>query len=83
MHGHLSLIKASAKTMDFEEFKYQVIQIILTECPGRSSVSVNNLIENNIESFCNNYFNGSSIEVTAKNILYSQFLNVRNNEPLH
>ncbi len=57
---------------DFEIFRFQVIQLILTECPGRGAAAINELIDRNIEDFCADYFKGMSIENTAKNILFAE-----------
>lgn len=83
MHGHLLLIKPILIKMEFDEFKFKVIELILAECPGRSTTSINVLIDRNIEVFCTDYFNETSIENTAKNILHAEIYKIDANRMIH
>lgn len=62
----------TSNKLNFECFKFQVIQLILIECPGRSTTTINDLIDRNIVKFCADFFNGLPIENTAKNILFAE-----------
>lgn len=83
MHGHLLLIKQKPAIMDFNDFKFKVIELILNDCPGRSTVSINDLIDRNIQVFCTDYFTGTSIENTAKNILHAEICKIDTHKLLH
>lgn len=62
----------TSNKLNFESFKYQVVQLILIECPGRSTATINDLIDRNIVEFCADFFNGLPIEDTAKNIMFTE-----------
>jgi hypothetical protein len=66
------VINPVSNKLDIEIFKFQVTQLLLTECPGRSTITINDLIDRNIVEFCANFFNGSPVENTAKNILFAE-----------
>jgi hypothetical protein len=64
------------RKMDFENYKLQVMQLILSECPGRSSVVIDKLIDRHIVDLCSGFFNGTAIESTAKNILFAEVISL-------
>jgi hypothetical protein len=61
------VINSELNKLDFEIFKFKVIQLLLTECPGSSStITVNDLIDRNIVEFCTNFLMDCPLKILQK-----------------